>query len=72
MSVTVSEPIAAAPIRERSPWLEAGTSVIGYLRRNPDVRPNRFVRREHVAPKRPVVRGGRGRRPHAENRHPHA
>jgi peptide/nickel transport system permease protein len=35
MSVTVSEHLAAAPIRERSPWLEAGTSVLSYLRRNP-------------------------------------
>ena len=35
MSVTVSERLAAAPIRERGPWLEAGASVLGYLRRNP-------------------------------------
>jgi peptide/nickel transport system permease protein len=35
MSVTVSERIAAAPIRERNPWLEVGGSVLSYLRRNP-------------------------------------
>jgi peptide/nickel transport system permease protein len=35
MSVTVSERLAAAPIRERNPWLEVGGSVLSYLRRNP-------------------------------------
>jgi len=35
MSVTVSERLAAAPIRQRSPWLDAGASALSYMRRNP-------------------------------------
>src|SRR4051812_12330250 len=35
MSVTVSDRLATAPVREQNLWLDIATSVVSYLRRNP-------------------------------------
>jgi len=35
MSVTASERLAAAPVREQNPWLDALSSALSYMRRNP-------------------------------------